>query len=226
VLWRAFSSANAFVRFTLIRRAGVVLFSAVITLLAPSAPADSGIAARYPGDKNIGSDPAVILADDFEAYTSTSQLTTTNKWTSASKVTNMRFATEAGNVFAGSKSLEMQLQVSTIEVSDILWKVLSPTRDVAFIRAYLKFDPNYNAHGHNGIHFSAKYPGPGIKPAADGTGFFNFLLQNDTEGRPGETDPGYTHLYAYWPKQRSNFGDHWYPDGTRLAVQQRHREQG
>src|SRR5207247_270127 len=62
----------------------------------------------------------------------------------------------------------------------------------------------------------AKYPGPGIKPAADGTGFFNFLLQNDKEGRPGETAPGYTHIYAYWPEQRSNFVDHWYPDGSVL----------
>ena len=37
------------------------------TLAATSA--GSGIAARYPGDKNIASDPAVILADDFESYT-------------------------------------------------------------------------------------------------------------------------------------------------------------
>jgi hypothetical protein len=52
-------------------------------------------------------------------------------------------------------------------------------------------------------------------PPADGTGFFLFLLQNNIEGnlRPGEAVPGYSHVYAYWPKQRSAFGDHWYPDG-------------
>ena len=41
----------------------------------------NGIAARYPGDKNIASDPAVIFADDFEAYTSATQLRP--KWTHA-----------------------------------------------------------------------------------------------------------------------------------------------
>ena len=52
-------------------------------------------------------------------------------------------------------------------------------------------------------------------PPADGTGFFLFLLQNNIEGnlRPGEAVPGYSHIYAYWPRQRSAFGDHWYPDG-------------
>jgi len=81
VLWPAFSSPNAFVRLTLIRRAGFVSFSAVIIFLTPSAPADSGIAARYPGDKNIAADPDVMFADDFESYTSASQVT--NKWTNA-----------------------------------------------------------------------------------------------------------------------------------------------
>ena len=30
----------------------------------------AGIAARYPGDRGIGKDPAVIFADDFEACSS------------------------------------------------------------------------------------------------------------------------------------------------------------
>ena len=50
-------------------RTRFVSLSAAITFLAASATAvlaDSGIAARYPNDKGIGSDPDVILADDFE----------------------------------------------------------------------------------------------------------------------------------------------------------------
>jgi hypothetical protein len=44
---------------------------------------------------------------------------------------------------------------------------------------------------------------------------FSFLCKNNVLGTPlpGETAPGYSHIYAYWPKQRSSFGDHWYPDG-------------
>jgi hypothetical protein len=40
-----------------------------------AAPIDgSGIASRYPGDKNIANDPAVIFADDFESYTTVDQI--------------------------------------------------------------------------------------------------------------------------------------------------------
>ena len=195
-----------------------VSFSAVIIFLTASATAtlaDIGIAARYPGDKNIASDPAVIFADDFESYMSPSQLTT--KWDGAYQLQNIRLATEAGNFFAGGKSLEFSLPISTTEVSNSLKKRLSPEQDTVFLRAYTKFDAGYsvNTSNHNGLRLSAKYPGPGIIPPADGTGFFLFLLQNNIEGNslPGETVPGYSHIYAYWPKQRSAFGDHWYPDG-------------
>jgi len=197
-----------------------VSFSAVITFLISSATpttgsADSGIAARYPGDKNIANDPAVIFADDFESYTSPSQLT--SKWSSAYQPSNLRIATEQGNYYAGGKAVEMTLPISTAEVANALNKTLAPTVDTAFIRAYTKFDPGYSVStsNHNGLRLSAKYPGPGIKPPTDGTGFFLFLLQNNIQGsgRPGETMPGYSHLYVYWPKQRSEFGDHWYSDG-------------
>ena len=89
------------------RRTRFVSFSAAIAFLTAGVTAtlaDIGIAARYPGDKNIASDPAVIFADDFESYTSPSQLTT--KWDGAYQLPNIRIATEAGNFFAGSKSLE------------------------------------------------------------------------------------------------------------------------
>ena len=141
-----------------------------------------GISARYPGDKNIASDPAVILADDFESYTSPSQLTT--KWTGAYQMANLRIATEAGNYYAGDKALEMKLPISTTEISNSLKKVINPTRDVVFIRTYQKWDLGYSlsTSNHNGIQLSAKYPGAGITPPADGTGFFLFLLQNNIEG--------------------------------------------
>ncbi len=63
----------------------------------------SGIASRYSGDKNIASDPAVIFADDFESYTSPSQLT--NKWDAAYHLPNIRIATEPNNVFSGTSRL-------------------------------------------------------------------------------------------------------------------------
>lgn len=99
------------------------LFSAVIAFLASGlARAQSGIAARYPGDKNIASDPDVIFADDFEGYTSPSQLTT--KWSSAYHLPNLTISPLA---FAGSKAIEMSLPIGTSEVANALEKNISPT---------------------------------------------------------------------------------------------------
>src|SRR5882762_10645752 len=91
------------------RCAGLVLFSAVVAFLTQT-PALGQIAARYPRDKNIASDPAVIFADDFESYGSPSQLTT--KWDAAYQLPNMRIATEPWNFFSGKKALEFSLPIT------------------------------------------------------------------------------------------------------------------
>jgi hypothetical protein len=174
----------------------------------------SGIASRYPGDIGIGNDPAVIFADDFESYTSPDQAKA--RWGNGSGLIRMRIATESANVFSGNKAMEFNLPVTSTEISSSLWRLLSPEQDTVYMRFYQKFDAGYNIPGgnHNGITLSAHYVGPGIKPPADGTGFFLFFLQNNILGHAGESAPGFSHLYVYWPKQRSEFGDHWYPDGT------------
>src|SRR5438874_6169717 len=107
-------------------------FSAVITFLISSAtpttaPADTGIAAAYPGDKNIASDPAVILADDFESYTTPDEAKT--KWGGGNGTQRMRIATEANHVYSGSKAIEFSLPISATEISCSFWKVLSPEQD-------------------------------------------------------------------------------------------------
>src|SRR5438552_17780989 len=105
VRWRAFSSGRVFVRFTLIRQVGFVSFSAILAFLTPSAPADSGIAARYPGDKGIGSDPDVLLFDDFENYKTAADLTNGGKWSGAWMQPNLIIDTS--EKYAGNKSLQM-----------------------------------------------------------------------------------------------------------------------
>jgi hypothetical protein len=177
----------------------------------------TGIASRHPGDKNIASDPAVIFADDFESYTSVDQIKA--RWGGAGGLVRMRIATEANNVFSGNKSIEFTLPVSTVENGVGLIRPLSPGQDTVYMRMYQKFDPGYNVTGsnHNGIRLSAKYPETaGQKPPADGTGFFLFLLQNSIAG---ESAPGFSNLYVYWPRQRTQYGDHWYPDGYRNSLQ-------
>lgn len=142
----------------------------------------SGIASRYPGDKNIASDPAVIFTDDFESYTSVDQIKA--RWGQGS-VPRMRIATEPANVFSGHKSVEFTLPISLTEISCSLLKILNPEQDTVYMRMYHKFDPGFNipAGNHNGIRLSAKYPETaGHRPPPDGTGFFLFLLQNSVVG--------------------------------------------
>src|SRR5205807_280657 len=138
-------------------------FSAVITFLTSSAtpitaPADIGIAAAYPGDKNIASDPAVIFADDFESYTAPADAVA--KWGRGGPLKYMRIATEPEHVYSGSKAIEFALPNSTTEVAVSLYKFFAQTQDTLYARWYQKFDANYSMQGsnHNGIRLSAKYP--------------------------------------------------------------------
>ena len=172
----------------------------------------TGIASKYPGDMNIQNHPAVIFTDNFESYTTASQLTT--RWDRGGKRAYTRITMEAGKVYSGTKALEFMLPQSNTEIANAVAKDITPTRDVLFTRVYTKFDSTYNVPGsnHNGIRISANYPGPGSAP--NGRNFFLFMLQNDM--RLNAPAPGYSQLYVYHPEQRSNWGDIWFPDGKVL----------
>ena len=75
-----------------------------LTSAQPLPEGNNGIAARYPGDVGIGSDPAVIFADDFESYGNAASLP--GKWNKAYYTQNIRIARESGNVYSGQQALE------------------------------------------------------------------------------------------------------------------------
>jgi hypothetical protein len=190
-----------------------VLAGSVLLFSVPALVAD-GIASRYPNDVGIENDPDVLLYDNFESYTSPSQLL--SKWDQAGKQANLRIATEPGNFYAGHKALEMTLPISNSEQGNDVSKNLNPKQPVLYVRVYQKFDPEFTitASGHNGIRIRGNFNGPACSPAPrDGTGFFILNLQNHFDSRGGENQPGYGHIYAYWPYQRSDCGDHWHSDG-------------
>lgn len=190
----------------------MALLMAIVSVAgAQSLPeGNMGIAARYPGDLGIGSDPAVIFADDFESYGSASNLGT--KWSQAFHAANLRIATESEKVFRGSKSLEMTVPQQSGEVSNNLIGRVSPGRDVLFVRYYAKFDAAYNVLGssHNGSTISGKYCCPGVP--ADG---YNKFLVSYEVGREetGTANPGKLNIYVYHPDQRDIWGDHFFPTG-------------
>jgi hypothetical protein len=69
----------------------------------PLPSGNNGIAAKYPNDSNIKSDPNVIFADDFESYSSESQLW--GKWDNIYHQQDVQITTDPANVFSGQRSL-------------------------------------------------------------------------------------------------------------------------
>jgi hypothetical protein len=177
----------------------------------PLPEGNNGIAAHYPGDANIRSDPNVLFADDFESYSSASQLW--NNWSNLYQQSNARIATETGNFYAGGKGLEFTLPQMSAEVANAIEKSISPTEDTVFVRVYTKFDAGFNVigSGHNGITISSHYCCPGVP--ANGTNKFLVNVENSRDSS-SEISPGRTHSYVYYPEQRDAYGDHWFPDGT------------
>jgi hypothetical protein len=173
-----------------------------------------GLAARYPGDVGIENDPAVLLFDGFERYQTPSQAAKKNGgvWDQIGFIVNERISTQYK--FGGAKSFEVDIPVTSSEWQSGLRKLIGPNEPVLFARAYMRYEPDFGdlSNGHKGIQVSGRFGGPCGWTPRDGSRWFLFLLEN---GGPffGEAQPGYTHIYSYWPLQQSECGDHWFPNG-------------
>lgn len=178
----------------------------------PLPTGNNGIAAGYPNDANIKSDPRVIFADDFESYGSATDLW--NNWSNVYQQIYTRIASEPGNVFSGKQSLEFRVPQQSTAIANAVERSLSTPVDTVFVRVYAKFDAAYNASGseHNGIAITANYCCPGVP--ADGTNKFYVDVENSRD--LASANPGFTNSYVYYPEQRDLYGDHWFPDGTVL----------
>lgn len=180
--------------------------------------AGEGIAARHPGDVGIGDDPAVIFADDFESYGDAGELG--ERWDVVYQQNQLVIATGADDVWAGSQSLEMNVPQQNQELSNATDKILATERDELFLRYYSKYEAPFDVVGssHNGAMISAHYfdggqATPGVP--ADGTNKFLVNLEH-WRGEASTPSPGELNVYVYHPEQRSNYGDHFFPDGTVL----------
>ena len=177
---------------------------------------NNGIASRHPGDVGIGSDPDVIFADDFEGYNTGADLN--NRWDAVYQNQYVAIATDAASVYRGGKSLQFTLPQQTAELSDGTDKLVNPEQDVLFLRYYSKFQPPYDVVGssHNGSMISAHYfinggqATPGVR--ANGTNKFLANLEN-WRGEAATPSPGDLNIYLYHPEQRSDYGDHFFPNG-------------
>lgn len=187
-----------------------------VTGTSPLPQGNNGIAARYPGDVGIASDPDVIFADDFESYKQTSDLQT--KWTYYYQTQDVALTTTAADVYAGKQAVEFTIPQQTAELSDALDKDISPEQNIVFLRYYGKIMAPFDVVGssHNGSGISAHYFGPNNQATpgvpADGTNKYLVNLEM-WRGDTSTPSPGDLNTYVYWPEQRSNYGDHFFPNG-------------
>jgi len=179
------------------------------------AGAADGIAAKYPGDKGIESDPDVVFADDFESYQDASDLW--NRWDNTFQQDQTRMATESGNFYAGKQAVEFTLPQQNSELSNAVQKVLTTELDALYLRWYSKFDAQNDIVGssHNGGGISSHYfignqSTPGIP--ADGTNKWLTEFEH-WRGEASTQSPGMMNIYIYHPEQRDNYGDHFFPSG-------------
>ena len=170
-----------------------------------------GIAVRYPGDLGIDNDPAVLFADDFESYGNATDLW--DRWDNTYQQSETAIVTDAGNVYAGSRSVSFTLPNNDAELSNAVEHVVSPKVDTLYLRWYQKIDGNDDIVGphHNGGGISAHYQGPGQR--ADEANHFLAAFES-WRGDAAETSPGVLNAYVYHFDQRDIWGDHFFPTGV------------
>jgi len=185
----------------------------------PLPEGNQGIASRYPGDRGIEADPAVLFHDDFESGEPL------KRWDNSFQKADIRFAQEPENVHGGKRALEFTVPKQKAELSDGVVKELGSGQDVVFMRYYSKLDKGFDQTGssHNGGLLSAQAPGvpystPGVR--ADGRNKFIVSFE-DWRGNAATTPPGELNVYVYHPEQRSEYGDHFFPSGNVLPYSTR-----
>ena len=187
---------------------------ALPSTLPPLPEGNQGIAAKYPGDRGIEADPAVLFHDDFESADPL------REWDNSFQKADIRFAGEPENVHGGKRALEFTVPRQQAELSDGVVKDLNSGQDLVFLRYYTKFEKGFDQVGssHNGGILSAQAPGvPYSTPGVRANGYNKFIVSLENwRGDVATTSPGELNVYCYHPEQRSEYGDHFFPSGKVL----------
>ena len=171
-------------------------------------PEHGGLAARYPGDKRLATDPAVVFADDVES--ASTRMLPDGRWDRA--FGGARITADPEHVHAGHRAFEFTTNgPGAVGVE----KYIRPGFDRLFFRYYLKYDDAFPGAHHVGGLMSARAPGvpetnPGVKP--DGTNQFDVLLDHWAFD-PQVPPPGHLVAYVYHMDQQHQWGEQFYPSG-------------
>ncbi len=170
----------------------------------------ASIAAKYPGDKGIAKDPAVILHEDFEDKTRTFDK---KRWTSISnKAGALKLVREAKNVHSGRQALQITATMGK-NSGGHLFRRFQTGHETMYARFCVKFAADCD-YIHHFVHMGAELPayrwptgGAGLLPAGDK----KFSVGIEPTGfRKKCPPPGGWHFYCYWWKmRRCGDGKYW-----------------
>ena len=152
---------------------------------------DKGIAAKYPGDKGIEKDAAVIFAENFESGTPAGLRP---KWNEVKNSGDMSFADDVPEASASKRSL-LYTHVGGKNTGGHLYKAFRPGHEHVYLRFYTKFASDCNPIHHfvhiGGLNPQTNWPqgGAGNRP----NGAKRFTTAVEPHGRGWRWD-----YYTYW----------------------------
>ncbi len=171
--------------------------------MAESLPEGPGLAAKYPGDVNLATDPAVVFTEDFE---STDLQEVVRRW---SDVRNPKESPLAlvDDVPAGSGG-KRSLQMAALPAKNTgahLYKRLPQELDTVFARFYVKF-PKPAGYIHHFVTIGGYRPatnwpqgGAGTRPRGDD----RITVGIEPFGFSGKyPPPGLWNFYVYWHEMK------------------------
>ena len=173
-------------------------------------PDGPGIAARYPGDRGIEKDPAILFHEDFERGD-------IRRWEEPKGPVAVTSEAPHG----GTKCVAMPMNRGRDTGSHLI-KWFLPGADTVYARFYVKFSPNYQ-YDHHFVTLLASPPNDrwrpfgkaGLKP--DGTYFVSGMEPWFAWGK--NPPPGEVNLYSYYPdmepdlKMNKYWGNAFFPAG-------------
>lgn len=178
---------------------------------AAALPAEAGLAAKYPGDRGIERDPAVVFTETFENGTVDE---IGKRWGEIKNPNGnvMAFSREIPAGSAGRRSLEMTGTLGE-NSGGHLYTLLKPGLDRAFLRFYTRFAPDHGYEHHfvclGGYNPPTPWPSPqaGARPRGDD----RVMVFIDPVGWYGKyPPPGVWNLYTYWSEMKvSADGRYW-----------------
>ncbi len=168
--------------------------------LAGPFPAD-GIASRYPGDRDIAEDPAVLFAEGFERGPVEDLKL---RWDTVGDEPGMSYSNEVPPGSAGTRSLVME---RTAGPGPQLYTRLKNGEggwggDTVFARCYVKFDQGCGAIGHFGPCLGGNAPAtrwPSVKAGHPTDGTKSFWSGIEPYGDAWVWD-----FYTYWCEMRGS----------------------